>query len=691
MATVHPILQAFEQNQITLNEARVALGFPFEPLPIGMKYKYQLVKLMERKASSSPGAKKDIDIAFWQSYFTQLNAIIDQMADRFEQAYRSIIQAWKARIFPPYPDKKDLEQINKIYGLRSMATAQIASMKETLIQTFMTQAKDTFIQSAILINDKIIDKYGDQYKIEFDLVSEEFIDDHLPQEAEEFAKNRMDALYQEINELANEILESETPDAEKFQEELKKILDKAESRSGTVAITETTKLANLSIMHVIKKAGFSYKSWVSDDQPCAFCKHLHGVTKPVEEPFLSEGILNIYDQNGKKHTIKLNRDIHAPPFHPHCHCFIIPHDEEEGLEKPWYLQEDEDEGYEDEFENEFEDDVIEPEWIPTAKPATNESVFNKLAVPKTNPRRPMPFWEKSNRLSLEVLKNVEPEEFEETVEQQRLVLGPVIKYDKFASKSEYNLLRHYNAEKLAERMKQIDPAFYEEFVAFAREMKREYMFTDYNYRGIAEYGIGGIWEAWNLHYNRSVTCRAIQRVLKDEMGLTHSNIFFDWEERDEMYYQKWKHVLKGFLQHQYQYTQEYFDKYVRPKGINSLLFFRGEIANYDPHFTPGKSYINQNHKLAPMSSFTTNLAITEIFAYGSKARLYTTKVPLERILSFYNTGFGVFHEEEWLVLGPSNEGDTFYTWDWGDSSLDQMDRSKLYQLLSDLSKGRSSD
>lgn len=330
----------------------------------------------------------------------------------------------------------------------------------------------------------------------------------------------------------------------------------------------------------------------------------------------------------------------------------------------------------------------------------NQTTAHQKFFKRTNLRRQLQFLDEhafsATFRQVEVPKNIEPKEFEETIRQQMALFAPMGRDGSDAAQDLVNQLRYFNAERIAERMKEKDPASYEQFLEFAREMKRQKKFTDYNYRGDAEYGVGGIWVAWNAHYNHHVTSRTIQRILKEEMGRTEASLSFEYLRNifkkefaeDEPYRNEWGDVLKGFIQFQYEYTQEYFDQYFRSKGIYSLMLFRGEkVEHYDTeNFRTGSAVVNDRHTLNALSSFTLNPKKTSIFAFGKYARLYAASISLERIFAFYHTGYGVYHEEEWLVLGPSKKGDQFFAWDWGKEDLYQFDIWDMFRTFSDLSQ-----
>lgn len=660
MKTVHPVILAFCNNEITLNEAREAFGYPLESLPLGMKYHAELTPPLEIK-----------EVSPFEEFLFQLELLLDLAIVSFEKAYRQILQDLKLDAFG---EKKALDETNKIYELRSMAIQKIYSLKDQFQYAFVKHALTHFKSTALIVNEKLVEQYGEAHEVDVDALHLKFLKEILPKETESFAKGRIQYFRQKINDLAVQELDKEKPSSAQFMEAAKQVIEQAEKNAKTVAKTEMVKLTNLVTIEVSKAAGMKWKTWIAETEGCPLCKTLHGQTFPLEDAFYQKGVqVVIFDMEGKKHTVSIEEDLLYPPAHPNCKCFILPHLEVDELD---VSEEDEEEEERD------------------SHSSTDPAIFQKLAIP-SKPGRLFSAWGKGNE-SLRVIPNLSVQEWQQLYLQQRECIHRFDQDTVWLYEEDYNKLRHFNAERIAERMKEKDPAFYERFVEFAREMKRQKKFTDYNYRGDAEYGIGGIWEAWNAHYNYHVTSRTIQRILKEEWGRTESNLSFEYfrdifqEEfaEDDPYRKEWGDVLKGFIQFQYEYTQEYFDAYFRSKGIYSLMLFRGEkVEHYDAeNFRPGLATVNNRHILNALSSFTLNPKKTSIFASGKYARLYAASIPLERILAFYHTGYGVYHEEEWLVLGPSQKGDQFFTWDWGKEDIYQFDLEDMFRVFSDLSR-----
>lgn len=106
-----------------------------------------------------------------------------------------------------------------------------------------------------------------------------------------------------------------------------------------------------------------------------------------------------------------------------------------------------------------------------------------------------------------------------------------------------------------------------------------------------------------------------------------------------------------FLDAQYGYTQEV----LKAAGVTELVLFRGQgVPGID---TGGKPFgYMGNVNLQPLSSFSVDPATSTFFKggggdSGDSQTMVAMRVPIDRILSTPITGYGCYHEGEFVVLG----------------------------------------
>lgn len=110
-------------------------------------------------------------------------------------------------------------------------------------------------------------------------------------------------------------------------------------------------------------------------------------------------------------------------------------------------------------------------------------------------------------------------------------------------------------------------------------------------------------------------------------------------------------ALQAFLRAQYNLTQEFFKK----NGITHLTGYRGAhgiVTNKFARENNGK-VLKQLSDFQPVSSFTTDFKISKNFmVYGERSSIMIqSEVPIKRILSTAQTGFGCKSEAEFVLLG----------------------------------------
>lgn len=147
-----------------------------------------------------------------------------------------------------------------------------------------------------------------------------------------------------------------------------------------------------------------------------------------------------------------------------------------------------------------------------------------------------------------------------------------------------------------------------------------------------------------------------------------------------------KQGMAAFLKAQYAYTQEWF----AAQGISEVTLYRGADWNNGNPYKPagiafpasGTHAATVSASLQPMSSFATDPKEALSFASGANNLLVGARVPVSRILTTCQTGYGCKKESEMVVLGRQQE--TMYGISWRGSN--GSGASGVYKALSDLSQ-----
>ena len=143
---------------------------------------------------------------------------------------------------------------------------------------------------------------------------------------------------------------------------------------------------------------------------------------------------------------------------------------------------------------------------------------------------------------------------------------------------------------------------------------------------------------------------AMQMAAKAEFGLTNVAIgHLPTAEALKLLKIEGK-AMQAFLRAQYNLTQEYFKK----QGITSLTSYRGmKLREKIPGYKFGGEYVmtSGDLQLQPLSSFSINVDTAREFAGMGNQMVIQSNVPISRILSTCQTGFGCKSEAELVILG----------------------------------------
>ena len=141
---------------------------------------------------------------------------------------------------------------------------------------------------------------------------------------------------------------------------------------------------------------------------------------------------------------------------------------------------------------------------------------------------------------------------------------------------------------------------------------------------------------------------------REEFGLTNATLQHfggsALKEAEALFKESGK-AFQAFLRAQYNLTQEYFAK----NGITSLTGYRGMkfgFGDVPKGFTWDQVTIKAGKmQLQSLSSFSSDLDTAQSFVTGQCKMVLQSNVPVNRILSTCQTGYGCKAEAEFVILG----------------------------------------
>jgi hypothetical protein len=154
---------------------------------------------------------------------------------------------------------------------------------------------------------------------------------------------------------------------------------------------------------------------------------------------------------------------------------------------------------------------------------------------------------------------------------------------------------------------------------------------------------------------------AMQLAAREEFDLKDAGDFFDeaTKRQAEDLLKREKGVMREVLRTQYNYTQEL----LKEKGVEDMVLSRG-LAFHKDYVPEALDMVDWDDITTatieaatnPLNSFSTSVHTAKNFATGkSRSIVVTAKVPRDRILSVFRTGFGTDYEDEVVVLGGLDE------------------------------------
>jgi Phage Mu protein F like protein len=305
------IAERFMNNQITLNEAREAIGFPPDPV-LGSKFYFQLVGIIpprEMKANIEEDAE-------WIRLFERIIKKQQQAEEAFIPLWKAFVREWKREVFREAKSDKELNKlVNRARVWIHRRKQKLYKLHYEMAEQLTRQAMEDALEACQMVGIQASFNYSKWAKTQLTALSHQWAYDLT-----ERYRKRINELYRQAKK--------EGWNEYKLGDELRAVMNRAEKRGTTIAEHETVQMTNRLLQEVYKANGIKMKKWFAkhDSKTCAFCRSMDGRTVLMQEAFVPKGgQVQGVDDNGKIVTMNIDyQDIYHPPVHPRCRCMLAP-------------------------------------------------------------------------------------------------------------------------------------------------------------------------------------------------------------------------------------------------------------------------------------------------------------------------------------------------------------------------------
>lgn len=307
-----PLVQAFESNLITLDQARIRMGLEPDP-QFGNRYYFQLFGKIQ---SNQSYVTKAVEGEQWEKWAEREVKQQNPIMDSFTQTLIDIYDEWRKTMFGEKKVKTPIEKIRDQYRVR------LSEMKRRLRETYEDHA-NRMLGNSVQVGIEALKIIG-LTSPDFD--PETFKKD-IPSMAKYFAEQRIGAFRKQLNDLAKKA-EGEGWSPVQFDDGVRTFINQAKTRAKTVSETEIANIATQIKEKVYQANGVTHKVWYAKltDRTCKYCSHMHGKVIAVGTPFIPKGgSIDVEGSNGKVSSMKIEQgDVVGPPVHPRCRCTLVP-------------------------------------------------------------------------------------------------------------------------------------------------------------------------------------------------------------------------------------------------------------------------------------------------------------------------------------------------------------------------------
>ncbi|MFC7443413.1 phage minor head protein [Laceyella putida] len=304
------VIRSFQLGQMTLNEARLALGLEPDPI-LGNQRIFDLLPppLYD---------EKELEVEEYLSQFDDFDDTIRRMEDDviplFEEEWIRFIRtlrlsllsslsqkSWSQKALSPDAKKK----------LRKRLRDKVRRETKTLSDLIASHVKRLHDPLATYVNNELARRTG---KVP---INNRF-DDWYIRIAEEHAKSIMDRYLRKIDQLLSNV---DLLNDEQANQVLDEFWKSVEQRARMISTDITVSAANALLVHQFRQYGIEEKMWKAERTACPFCQALHGHITGLDESFIQKG--DALEVEGKKPLLMV-KDLLWPPVHPNCQCSVIP-------------------------------------------------------------------------------------------------------------------------------------------------------------------------------------------------------------------------------------------------------------------------------------------------------------------------------------------------------------------------------
>ncbi|WP_246026902.1 HNH endonuclease [Laceyella sacchari] len=320
MAVKDPIIAAWNNHEINLNEARVGLGLQPDPF-FGSKYKFELfaTKWVSHMFTKAASDEQKEDEAEFHDFIEKIRAVRKNDQEELQKESEKLAQALKKyftelntaiakAVGKPTKIEKAKAQIYKVVNdKRHELSALLKSHLKSRVENIGSET-ERILKEKLRSNDP---KKNNERFVRFD--SGEWDGRGFVYLADEMLKDYL----KRIVILTNESIKEQV-DEGKYRDKMVEWYNS--DRISTIVSNEMTRVRNLVVLFTSEQSGLFYKQWKTIGENCPFCGKLSGVNIKTGVKFARKGeVLKV----GQK-EMNIHDDIMVPPLHPHCDCIIIP-------------------------------------------------------------------------------------------------------------------------------------------------------------------------------------------------------------------------------------------------------------------------------------------------------------------------------------------------------------------------------
>lgn len=304
----NPILEAWNDNTITLNEARIGLGLAPD-LFYGHQYKFELFG--DLQVEPAEVIERELD-----EYAEKLVAAQDEQFDAFASMLERSFEDLKRKV------------VHSTYqGKKSVNSADA----DDILDDILKQIEDHQDEFAKQYQSHVIEAFEKSGRVAADYVRGEFNTQTLEAKAEiknltsQYVERQMKRVHEDVSKILDQAIEEDWKRT-KLRDEIRAQFNNYIKQLPRAVKTESTRISNSAakIAYVIN--GVKEIKWHAEPGACEHCKKLSKRIIKPNQAFYNEGQqVATADEEGKVSVMNINYgDVKYPPLHPNCRCSLVP-------------------------------------------------------------------------------------------------------------------------------------------------------------------------------------------------------------------------------------------------------------------------------------------------------------------------------------------------------------------------------